>query len=345
MTRIAWQAYLRTRLAILNAARRKPGEIAALRGLTLEQLTAELGLGTVDAPPLQGRFEDLEQSLLQIWLNELSALIRPMRGPARELLVQWARRYEVLNLKALIRGKLGGLARTEIEASLFQLPGFLRLDHEPLLNTDDVPELLRRLYGTPYHNLARIGLRRFEEKKDPFLLDATLDQQFYGDLQARMLQLESDDRTAMQELLGRVVDRHKLIWLLRYRYNYHLLPAEVLYLSIPGGLFLPHARLFDLVNADTLIACLQALPAPLLRLVGDSRDIQEVDSRLVADLYAQANIALQGSPSVLASVFAYLTLRYYELRAVHAIVQARVNRLPESLLDQVLAATPRHRAA
>ena len=170
----------------------------------------------------------------------------PSAGSARRLLTHWASRYEVLNIKALVRGKIGQLPNEEIEQSLFLLPGFLGLNHDQLLNTDNVAELLRQLQKTPYQRLATQALRRYEERPDPFLLDATLDQQFYGELIDRAHHLQARTAPRSSSLIGRIVDRHNLVWSLRYRYNYGLQASEVLYLAIDGGRVLDRRRLQEI---------------------------------------------------------------------------------------------------
>ncbi len=338
MSRVAEQAYLRTRLAILNARRRRTPQLKALLELDNEELAAEFDL---EPGQLHETALDLfEQSQLQTWLNELNTLLRPLHGADRAVLVQWGRRYEVLNLKALVRGKLSGLSRSEIESSLFVLPGFLHLDHEPLLNTDDVMDLLRRLKDTPYRQLGRMAMRRFEEQQDPFLLDASLDQQFYSGLSNCVARLSEPDRTAMRNLVGRMVDRHNLVWLLRYRHNYQLQPAEALYLSISGGLQLTREHLRQVLQMPTLAESLERLPSGLQRLIGDSVNLVQIRDTLVTDLQHQAELSLRSTQSVLSSVFAYLLLRYYEIKTTNAIVQARFKRLPDDLLRDALFGDP-----
>ena len=335
MKRAADQAYLRTRLAILDSRRRRPGQLRDLLALPVDELLQVFGLEMADAR--NGGLRLFEQSLLQRWLDELVALLRPIEGAAqRDLLMQWARRYEVLNLKALIRGKISGLSRSQIEQSLFDLPGFLRLNHEVLLNTDDVMELLRRLEGTPYASLARLAMRRFETAQDPFLLDATLDQQFYTTLGERVNRLEEPDRSALRELVGRVIDRHNLIWMLRYRHNYGLQAAEAMYLSIGGGFSISRERLRRIADAASLQDSLQELPEKLRDKMAAATSIVQVEDQMLADLARRAEHALRQSPSVLGSVFGYLMLRYYEIKTTHAIVLARVRGLPDELVREAL---------
>ena len=252
MGRLASQAYLRTRLAILSANLLGREKLDRLAELPLEDLLVATGFEAFTGGTSNGQLAAFERSLMQTWLDELSALLRPLEGPARRLLTQWASRYELLNIKALVRGKIGQLPSEEIERSLFVLPGFLSLNHDELLNTDSVPELLRHLLSTRYRRIATQALHRYEEHPDPFLLDATLDQQCYGELIDRAQHLASTDRGQVLDLIGRMVDRHNLVWSLRYRYNYGLQPSEVLYLAIDGGRILNRRVLQHVIQAERL---------------------------------------------------------------------------------------------
>jgi V/A-type H+-transporting ATPase subunit C len=139
VTRIADQAYLRTRLAILSSQLLGQQRLAELARLPLDELSAETGFADIPDGSESQRLGIYERVLMQTWLDELSALLRPLEGPARRLLTQWASRYELLNIKAIVRGKIGQLPIGEIERSLFRLPGYLSLNHDALLHTDTFP--------------------------------------------------------------------------------------------------------------------------------------------------------------------------------------------------------------
>ncbi|MBF0255703.1 MAG: V-type ATPase subunit [Gammaproteobacteria bacterium] len=333
MIRSADQAYLRTRLSILHNRLRRPQEIEQLIRLPAAELLASFHIEPGDA---NRQMQQFEQSMLQVWLDEMSALLRPLNGPAREILVQWARRYELFNLKALIRGKTAGLSKAEISASLFQLPGFLSLDHERLLHTDDIGELLRRLDGTAYQSIARQAHRRFIERQDHFLLDAALDQYFYNEMLRHCQPLDEPDRSQMRELLGGVIDRHNLVWMLRYRYNYGLSPAEAHYLSIEQGQQLSSDLLGHLVEKPDVAAFLAALPARLRQICGETQDIVIIEQRMQRHLQQTAERFFQHSPSIVAVALAYLILRFLELHQLYAIIQARMLGLHDQLLREAL---------
>ncbi|MEO5342905.1 MAG: V-type ATPase subunit [Gammaproteobacteria bacterium SHHR-1] len=330
------QAYLRTRLSIMHSRLLSPEQLEQLIGLPPKELLASFHVEPGGERSASRQMQQFEQDMLQVWLDEMGALLRPLNGPAREVLVQWARRYELLNLKALIRGKLAGLSRAEISASLFQLPGFLSLDHERLLHTEDVSELLRRLDGTPYQSIARQAQRRFLERQDQFLLDAALDQYFYTEMLRHTYPLDEPDRSQMQALLGRVIDRHNLVWMLRYRYTYGLSPAQAQYLSIERGYRLSSNRLGRLLNQASIGEFLAGLPPRLRQICGPSEDILLIESHLVHHLRQFTQAFFQHSPSIVAVALAYLILRFLELGQLYAIVQARMLGLSDRLLREAL---------
>lgn len=337
VSRLAEQAYLRTRIAIMHAGMRSPAQLEALIELPREDLLQAIGLGETTARlPRDQALERFEQALMQDWLDELGNLLRPLRGAARNILLQWARRYEVYNLKALIRGKMNRLDNDEIERSLFRLPGFLSLNHHELLNTDDAGELFIRLEGTPYQSLARQARRRLLEHQDLFMTDASLDQAFYTEVFKAVQPLDPPDRQEMHGLVGSVVDRHNLVWMLRYRYNYALSPAEVLYLSIDGGLQLDRRRLRDMVKAETFEECLARAPDRLRESLHGCTSILAIEARMQQNLALRAEHAIRHSPSVLATAFGYLILRFYEMRTLHAIAQARLSGLDNDILRHAL---------
>jgi V/A-type H+-transporting ATPase subunit C len=339
----AHQAYLRTRLAILSSQLLGREGLAELMQMSPEELGTRTGYADVKADSDSARLAIFERALMQTWLDELSALLRPLDGPARRLLTQWASRYELLNIKAIVRGKMGKLSISEIERNLFRLPGYLSLSHDALLHTDSVPDLLRQLEKTRYSRIARQALRRYEEKPDAFLLDATMDQQFYSELIGRAQLLTSTDSHEILDLIGRIVDRHNLVWSLRYRFNYGLQTSEVVYLSIDGGRLLNRRTLQTILQADSLDEALQRLPDSLLRHRAVPRELTGLEAALQAALHEYAARAMRQSPSVLTSVLAYLVLRYGDITSIYAIVHARVQGLPSDLLGEAL--DPLHEVA
>jgi V/A-type H+/Na+-transporting ATPase subunit C len=269
-------AYLNTRVS-LYAGRLWPD--AALDALvsvaddavadTLNQHgLPQLAAGFIDPPSDQQDARSLEQRIIAQILDETRVLIRPLSGPARSFLSFWTARFEISNVKTLLRSKLTGERPAAVLARLTPMGAFARLDNQDLAHAEDVGELLRRLEAGPYAGIVRHARRAFEQNHDPFNLDAALDHGYYEGLILRAQPLEDTVGAPFRSLMANLIDRINLVWLLRYRFNYKLPPAQVYYLLVGSRYSLPGTRLQELAALDSLEAVLAALPAALADPVG-----------------------------------------------------------------------------
>ena len=110
----AQYAYLHTRISLFAGRLLGIDQLDALIDRPYEEdprNTAHLN-GTNGAEQYTG---DLDQNNMTMLLGELAVLIRPLSGAPRELLGYWAHRFELGNLKAIIRGKMGNQPRASID--------------------------------------------------------------------------------------------------------------------------------------------------------------------------------------------------------------------------------------
>jgi V/A-type H+-transporting ATPase subunit C len=261
----------------------------------------------------------LEAQITVKLLDEARILLRPLQGAGRLFLLYWIERFEVSNIKTLIRAKLIQEKPAVIAPRLVNLGPFARLDLASLIHAEDVDELLRRLESGPYALIARNARLAFEQSRDPFMLDATLDRSYYESLAQQARALEDVAGKPLENLMAGLIDRINLVWLLRYRFNYNLPPAQVYYLLPGKGYRLPDAVLKELVALTSLEAVLQALPPALKKILGGARDIPEVFMRMEQDASLGARKVLASQAHVLARCFAYLILRERDLRQARAV--------------------------
>jgi len=322
-------AYLNTRVGLFKARLWPEAEVSGLiyaADEALPDLLAGRGLTL-----LAGGFADddprsLEARIVAILLDETRILLRPLTGLARQFLLYWIERFEVSNVKSLIRAKMAGESAAATAGRLLDLGDFTRLDAEALMRAEDVAELMRRLERTVYADIVRNARQAFEESHDPFILDATLDRAYYDGLirRARGVGAGADFGRLMADL----VDRINLVWLLRFRFNYGLPPAQVYYLLLTPGYRLAPALLRGLVGRDDVAAVLAGLPEELARPLLGAESIPEIAGRLerLALGHARAVLARIGDP--LARALAYLILREAGLRDLRGVLRGRRMGLP-----------------
>jgi V/A-type H+-transporting ATPase subunit C len=341
-------AYLNTRVSLysgrlwpdeaLDALISVPDDAVAdalsLRGLP------QLAAGYAPQPGQQQDPRSLEQRIIAQILDETRVLIRPLSGPARTFLTFWTARFEISNVKTLLRSKLTGERPAAVLARLTPMGTFGRLDNQDLAHAEDVSELLRRLEAGPYASIVRHARRAFEQNHDPFILDAALDHGYYEGLTLRAQPLESTVGAPFHSLMANLIDRINLVWLLRYRFNYKLPPAQVYYLLVGSRYSLPGTRLQELAALDSLEAVIAAVPAAWQARLAGVSDIPGVFARMEHAAAEQALRVLRSSAPDIARAFAYLILRERDLRAVRAVLRGRHLGLAEVDIRQALQRAP-----
>lgn len=336
-------AYLNTRVSLYSGRLWQTGDFDALirspdaeMGDTLsERGLPQLAAGYGSQDPLS-----LEQRIIAKILDETRILIRPLTGDARNFLIYWTERFEISNVKTLLRGKMTGEKPAALLARLTPMCAFSHLDVQDLVHAEDVTELLRRLEAGPYAGIVRQARRAFEDSHDPFILDAALDRGYYEGLSRRAQPLENAAGAAFRRLIGPLIDRINLVWLLRYRFNYNLPPAQVYYLLVASHYGLPSSRLRQLAALGSLPEILAALPDNLRRDLEGVSEIARVYARmddLAADVAAK--ILHSGAPAI-ARAFAYLILRERDLRGVRGVLRGRHLGLPAADIRQALHRMP-----
>lgn len=265
----------------------------------------------------------LEQLWLMKMLADFEVLIRPLAGGERELLLYWLRKCEIANIKTIVRGKIAGQNANDLRGQLMELGNFATLPVEQLLRTEDVSELLRQLETSSYGNIARQARRVFEKEHQLYSLDAAIDRHYLSGLVQRVRSLTSRQREPLLPLFSLFMDRFNLLWLLRYRFSYHLSAAETYYLLIPTPYRLNRNRLQSLAELNTLPELLAHLPEPLSSWLAQTDSVFAVDQCLLLHTRRIAEQTLRWRSFTLAKIFAYVLLREMEMRRVMAIVKGK----------------------
>ena len=278
------------------------------------------GLQPLLADLQSGRY--LEQTIIATQLEDIRILMRAA-GEGRIFLQYWTLRFEITNLKAIIRGRMHHADNQEIRRQLSDLGFLARLPLDTLLATEDVGELLRRLETTPYGDMVRFARRAFEAQPDLFDLDAALDRRFYHGLIELALPLESSLGKPFKELMAAYIDRVNLNWLLRFRFAYGLPAAQVYYLLIPTHYRLGSNTMKVLATLGRMDEVLAALPAPYRDWLHGAADINQAAAMLERQFARSAHRILHSAAPAFARAFAYLLLRDRELRRVRAVLKGR----------------------
>lgn len=332
------QTYLRTRVRILASRLFNPEDIKQLTNLSIDELGERFSLTSIlqEADQLKMSSHLVERALLRLLMVEMTLLLRPLTGKAHDLILHWSRKFELYNLKTLIRGKLNGLDIETIRDDLYDLPESMRLPHETLLGAENVLEMLRLLERGAYASIARQTRQVYEELNEPFSLDAAIDRLYYVGLVRFIHQADLADKQDLLDLTATLIDRQNILWLLRYRFAYDFPPSKAYYLLIPTGGRIGRQQLSRLANIEGFADLIAQLPRQFSqRLIGAENSMQ-VRQRLDRLVSQQARRMIQQSRSAVVAALSYLIAREKDLRLVFAVIQGRLHKLDEELIAEAI---------
>lgn len=315
--------YLHTRVSLIARRLLKTPALERVVDKALEE--ARRLFLEADAQPLLASDDparrSLEQQRVSLLLKDVMIFSRALSGRARDFLLYWTHNLELVNLKAILRGRSAGRSPAAIREQLLDMGPFATLPVDALLRAESEAEALRLLDHTPFAEIAGQARRALGERRDPFFLDTSLDRRFYGGLVARAGKIRVHDPQAFERLMACLIDGINLVWLLRYRFAYRLPPAETYYLLIPSPYRLSGPRLKFLTGLPAIEEVLSALPNPLKETVAGCGSADEVQGRIEAETRRLAESLISHSPSAFVRAFAYLLLRDQDLKLLRGLVR------------------------
>jgi V/A-type H+-transporting ATPase subunit C len=257
---------------------------------------------------------------------------------AADFVRAWARRSVLRNLKTILKGK--ALARTEdeIRAELLDLdPGTSPpLPLAALVRAPSIESVLDLLEHTDLQHWIHEARRIYERDPTLFGLEAALDRLYYPELRNRIERLKPWDRV-VEGLVADEIDQVNLMWLLRYRLNYGLSPAETYYLLIPVTGRVGADTLKRLVRQETIAGVVGQLPEyPFAALLCRCRTVWQVEVELLRYRARNARRHVREAAFTLGEGLALLVLREMEIRDLLAVLEGvRFGRSRAEIIEQL----------
>ncbi len=337
MLKVARYAYLQTMIMIFSKRLLNSAEFSHLIPQPFEIILPALknkGLDDIIQNLTQSHFKllpagNMDSLFLSVLLDDARSIIRSLSGYERDIFIYWIRRFELKNIKTILRGKSLQRSKEEVLSELTPLGHFAILPIDDLLNADNIPDILILLEKTPFASIARYGSKSFEQKQDVFTIETAINHQYFTGLNVQLKALSDEEQSLLQPLLGRIIDQTNLIWLLRYRLSYHLSPSHSYFLLVSGGLYLNSKVLVRLSQIKKLDQIFSLLPDEISLLIKDCDSVHQIELSLEKDIIQYASSMLKESVFSLTHAFAYLVLREKQLSQLHALFKGKLLHLSE----------------
>jgi V/A-type H+-transporting ATPase subunit C len=256
-----------------------------------------------------------------------SAVIRLANTPARDVLTQLYRHFEVDNLKAVLRGIVAGAPWDRIRYVLFPLGQNTVLPAQAMVEAGSVGSAVNLLRGAPYYDTLSHAMQRYTTEQSLFPLEVALDLNYWRKLWGDVNRLSSEDRAQALRIVGSLLDMNNLMWAIRYRVYHHLSEEEVINYTLPFG----HRVRDEDIRA---IAAGADIPRVVARIYPDLTDVDtllreprsglpKLERQLQRRLVEHCRAAFTGYPFHIGIPLAYAVLSELEIQDLTVLIEAK----------------------
>ncbi len=178
---------------------------------------------------------EFQRRLVQDMVRELSGCARHVGGAGGGVFAWMLARFQVENMKTLVRGFQNHTAPGVLQKHLVPLPEGLTLDVQRLATAGSLEDFCELLPpGTPRQRLSA-AVAVLQDHPQPFFLEAALDCGYFQELLARTRQLSGEDLAAVRPLALQETNFFQFMLAARGRFHYDLPTDVLLSLRLPGS--------------------------------------------------------------------------------------------------------------
>jgi V/A-type H+-transporting ATPase subunit C len=260
-----------------------------------------------------------------------------LRGRPARFLEALLGKFELLNLKSIIRSLAGGDDRTpdSVEMFIFPLGKYHTIPIEEALNAADLENLIALMGKTPFARPLEIGYQQYESEGKLFPLELALDLDYYERLWQSMDALGPLDKHNAGRLLGIQYDAINLVWILRFKEYYGFSPEQIFQYIIPHGWKINEDIFWEIAADGDVIGAIVSLHLEpydnLLRSVPqvNSSSILGVELCLLRYLYLESLGTFMKFPLQAALLLAFLICKEMEIRDIVTVLAGRHLGMPQ----------------
>jgi V/A-type H+/Na+-transporting ATPase subunit C len=333
--------------ARVHGRRGRVAEAQRLDGLCRLRTIPELARAIFPEVDLQ-TCAQFQRWTMEDLMLELSHSSRYLDEAGCDLLAWQLARFQVENMKVLLRGFLDHTPLEVVQEQLLSLPQELALDAKAFLSAESLERFVDRLpRGMPSKAL-RLALSTYRDRVRPFFYEAALDQGYFQELLARAGRLSLSDREIVSPMVDHEVSMFQLMLAVRGKFGYHLTPELLLPLHI-RWCAIPSDRFNAMLEADDLPTAAAMAVGRAIDALPIEHDAAETATPLeIADVEALAwkrflrlaNGAFRRSHMGLGAIIGYTGIRRVEVANLITLSEGIRTGLPPEVVRARLV--PRH---
>jgi len=256
--------------------------------------------------------------------SDYNKLINNSSGIHRLLIHHLYRRYELENIKVILRMICYEMMKKQAHTLLFPFDRYQGISVDELLESKDFFDFIKRLKGTWYFDPLDNSAYRFEKERETFPLEMALDLRYYEILWKIVSSLKGRDKRMALSLIGAKLDMINILWIIRFKENYQFLPEEILNYSLTSGIFIDQKKRKSLAYSIDRKSIVENLKnTPYEGIIKGIEDLDAAHSCLLKYIIHLAKKNWTGSPFQIGVLLDYLLFKEIEVRNLVIITEAK----------------------
>lgn len=297
--------------------------------------------GLIRASGIKGAEEGLKIEFIRE-VQEIRSWIPPALQEIFDLVIE---RWDIFNLKAILRGKHFGATNEEIIESLFPAGHLSKGALEFLAMQASIREVIDALatWGSHLARPLTENFKDYAENRNLALLELALDKYYYQYIFSRLRKKRDLNQQLTVEMIRREIDLVNLMTILKTRRE-QLDPETVQDFFIPGGKFITEehfAKLAEVREVEDVNPLLEKTPyrIPLEAGVKEflKTDLISMIERKMEEYMLKKLIDLfRADPLSMAIIIAYLWSKYNEVVNLRIILRGKAVGMSEQAIREAL---------
>jgi vacuolar-type H+-ATPase subunit C/Vma6 len=264
---------------------------------------------------------DFQRMLVHGLISELSGFRAHLSSLGADLIDWTLVRFQVENLKVLIRAFLTKVPIEELYGHLVSLPREFALDTQGLAKAESWEDIVRLVPRGFLQESLKKALENCRDYPRPFFFEAALDRGYFQGLVNRTERLLQEDREIVKPMVCQEVDIFHLMLVARGKFHYSLTPEMLRPLHVEGTR-IPRALFTDMLNDPDLNTSVGRVSERVLDAApfehGQNDGLMVVDASVLEGLawtrfFRLANMAFRQSHMGLGAIMGYAGLRRVEV--------------------------------
>ncbi|NQT50828.1 V-type ATPase subunit [bacterium] len=320
--------------AKVHGMRSRLYEAQRLDGLCELRAISQLWHRLYPDDPQPGDHHALQRRLLADHIHALDVLCQHLPGRLAALTAWMLRRFQLENLKVILRARQAGEPFERVERYLAPLPSDLAMPARALLQTTSLADFLLLVPVPALRKAGEQGVVQQAETGEAFFVELAMERGYYEGLLEQHAQLPAAHRRSTEHLVRCESEIHTLLCVFRLKLNYEL-PYETAQRYFVPGTF-DTFRLERLYSYPAFDDMLKLIPRHVLPPEQHARlhTIADLERALWQQLLHAANRQFYRSVGDLGAVVAFFAIKRVELANLIRVIEGVRYGMPPHAIRQ-----------